>query len=147
MKKRALVRTLVLSALILLVLVAMHLPWAYLMSDSTPDKTVYYPKLGTYPYSFPIGNIWTPCSFFLALLALFLAPFSGKRRVCGIICGLLLLLSAGAVFYAGATNHFLKYTPLTWAIFASLVLLGLWTLITSFKKPKAQNAEQAAEKA
>ena len=144
MKKKAII----LCSLIALLLVIMHLPQAYLTSYSDgPNQIVYYTKLGTYPYSFAVGHVWTSCSFFLALLALVFALCSWKRRRCSILCGFLLLLSAGAVFYGGEKTQFHYYTQLTWGIFAALLLLGLWAIFAFRKKPQAQSAEASAETA
>ena len=142
MKKKAIV----LCSLIALLLVIMHLPQAYLMSYSDgPNQTVYYTKLGTYPYSFAVGHIWTSCSFFLALLAFVFAFCSGKRRRCGSLCGVLLLLSAGAVVHGRVKTQFHYFTQLTWGIFVALLLLGLWALFAFRKKPRAQDAQEAVE--
>ena len=143
--------TAVLFALILLVLVAMQLPWAYLTSYASFSKDgahliIYHPQAFEYS-NFAIGNTYTAFSCFLALLALLFAPFSGKRSWCRYLCGFLLLCSAAAGLYDGFFNDFKCFTPLTWCILAALTGLGLWAIFAFRKKPQAQSAEASAETA
>ena len=74
------------------------------------------------------GHLWSGISFLLALAAFVFSFFSGKKLVCRILCGLLLLGSAGLCLYQGIEDGFDRFTALTWGIFGALVLLGIWTL-------------------
>ena len=116
-----------LSILIGLVLIAMFLPWAYLSEEYiTESEVVYRPAFGLFALGAPLGLIYTSISFVLALAAFLLSFFSGKSRVCRVLCGLLLLGSAAVCIYDGGYDCF---TVLTWCIIGALVLLGLWTLL------------------
>ncbi len=137
MKKRAII----LSVLIALVLIAMFLPWAYLLKECPGPEYpyTYRAEFGNYPLSWPMGNVYVGLSFVLALAAFVFSFFSGKKLVCRIFCGLLLLGSAGLCLYEGIWGGFDCFTVLTWCIFGALVLLGLWTLIF-FKHNAKQDA-------
>ena len=146
MKKKAAV----LFALILLVLVVMQLPWAYLDSNTHYSKelnyyeTIYYPQAFAYS-NFAVGHVCTFYSSLLALLALLFAPFSGKRAWCRYLCSLLLFSSAAAGLYAGFFVNFRYFTWLTWCILAALTALGLWALFGFRRKSRTQDAQEAVE--
>ena len=127
-------RTILLSALIAMVLIAMFLPWAYLDENILGDgRCYYYPKFGLYALGAPMGLIYTSLSFVLALAAFVLSFFSGKNLICRILCGLMLLGSAAACICDGDYDCF---TVLTWCIFGALVVLGLWTLLFFGRKSR-----------
>lgn len=118
-------RNILLPILIGVVLIAMCLPWAYLWKDALADTVVYRPKFGLFALGLPVGNPFTTLSFVLAIGAFVFSFFSGKKPVCRILCGLLLLASAAVCVCDGCYDCF---TVLTWAIFGALIVLGLWTL-------------------
>ena len=125
-------RSIILSILIGLVLIAMFLPWAYLWQEVAPDPAVpstYRPQPGCFLLDLAYGDPWPALSFVLALISLGFALFSAKKAALRVVCGVLLLCSAGACVYEGVANGFDYFTPLTWCIFGTLVLLGLWTLL------------------
>ena len=131
-------RTIALFALIALIVIAMFLPWAYLWEDTHGPgvPNTYRPQLGLYPLGAPIGLLFTSLSFAAALAALVLSLFSAKRTVCRILCGLLLLVSAGLCLYEGISSSFERFTVLTWGIFGALILVGVWTLLFVGKKSR-----------
>ena len=117
-----------LSVLIGLVLAAMLLPWAYLQAwrSGVPEYEMHYrPAFGLFAFGAGIGSVFTSLSFVLALVAFVLSFFSAKKPVCRRLCGSLLLASAAACICDGSFDCF---TALTWGIFGTLILLGLWTL-------------------
>lgn len=126
MKKRAVI----LPALIALVLIAMFLPWAYLLEEVVnPDlPTFYRPQFGLYAFGAVMGLLYTGLSFVLALAAFVFFLFSGKKLICRIFCGLLLLSSAGLCICEGIIDGFACFTALTWCIFGALIALCVWTL-------------------
>lgn len=123
-----------LSVLIGVVLIAMFLPWAYLWGDALQDGIVYRPQPGYFLPALAYGDFWPALSFGLALLSLIFALFSGKKPAFRVVCGLLLLGSAGACIAEGIMFTFDCFTVLTWAIFGALVVLGLWALFFSGRK-------------
>ena len=130
-------RSILLSILIGVVLIAMFLPWAYLAEESIPgSSTTYRPQFGLFALGAPVGNLFTSLSFVLALGAFVLSLLSGKKLVFRILCGLLLLGSAAFCICDGCYDCF---TVLTWSIFGALVLLGLWTLFF-FNRTASRNA-------
>ena len=145
MKKQARI----LSLLIFVVLLAMCLPWAHLSSSQAgPDSpTIYSATWLYYIFGFAVGSFYTTESFLCALLAFGFSLCSGKRHSYRLVCGLLLFISSAFCFYSGIRIGFDRFTPLTWGIFASLILLGLWALYTFIRTPKEQKTEQTAPKA
>ena len=123
-------RTIILSGLIALVLIAMFLPRAFLRENShEPGYPVTYKTgFGYYAVGAPFGYLYVGLSFLLALPAFVFSFFNRKCLLCRILCGLLLLGSAGMCFYQGIRSGFDNFTALTWGIFGALVLLGIWTL-------------------
>ena len=154
MKKRAILRTVVFCALILLILLAMNSDHSYLVrfvshiAEAEGDQSTYV----YYPANFLsfFASIYLFASFALALLSLPLAVFSIRYRLCGRIGGTMLLLSAASLLYEdGRFGQFslYDYTPLARCILAALILLGLWAVFAFRKKPQAQSAQASAEPA
>ena len=137
MKKRAII----LSVLIALVLIAMFLPWTYMgrWANGPGETPSYHYQFESFIGALFTGSLYLGLSFILALAAFVFSFFSGKKLVCRILCGLLLLGSAGLCLYEGIWGGFDCFTVLTWCIFGSLVLLGLWTLLF-FKHNAKQDA-------
>ena len=146
MKKRAILRTVVLCALILLILAAMCSYQSYQervfsrIPEGPGDETAY--RYCAFPFSF--AGSFQQKIFLLVLVSLFVAVPSVKFRILGRICGVLLLLSSALILYH---SRFGLFTPLTWGIVAALILVGLWAIFAFRKKPQAQSAEASAETA
>ena len=146
MKKRAILRTAVLCALILLILAAMCSYHSYQervfsrIPEGPGDETAY--RYCAFPFSF--AGSFQQKIFLLVLVSLFVAVPSVKFRILGRICGVLLLLSSSLILY---DHDFGMFTPLTWGIVAALILVGLWAIFAFRKKPQAQSAEASAETA
>lgn len=130
----------VLSLLIGIVLIAMFLPWAYLWKEAVgPDAPdTYRAAFGNYALGALVGDVYVGFSFVLALAAFVLSFFNGKKPACRIICGLLLLGSAGLCLCEGIWGGFDCFTALTWAIFGALIALGLWALFFLRGKTKVE---------
>ena len=151
MKKRAILRTAVLCALILLIFLAMNSDHSYqgrrvgdIVAAANGDESVY-----TY-FPAPLFNAGPSCrqALFLVLISLFLSVSSVGYRIFGRICGILLLLSSALVLYEAADlGSFRRFTSLTWGIVAAMILVGLWAIFAFRKKPQAQSAEASAETA
>ena len=144
MKKRAILRTAVLCALIFLIFLAMTSKYSYqgcrvgdIEAALNGDESAYtyFPEHLSTEYS---------QSDFLVMLSLFLSVSSVGYRIFGRICGVLLLLSSALILYR---SRFGFFTPLTWGIVAALILVGLWAIFAFRKKPQAQSAEASAETA
>ena len=121
-------RTIILSGLIALVLIAMFLPRGYKFRWATPPGTppADYSVVSFVGGTF-MGSPYFGISFILALAAFVCSFFNRKNLLCQILCGVLLLVSAGFCFF-DRFPKFRCFTALTWGIFGALVLLGLWTL-------------------
>ena len=132
MKKRAILRTVVLCALIFLIFLAMTSKYSYQGC-----------RIGDIAYYRPLSTKYSQ-SVFLLLLSLSLSVSSVGYRIYGRICGDLLLLSSALILYP---RYFGSFTPLTWGIVAALILVGLWAIFAFRKKPQAQSAEASAETA
>ena len=132
MKKRAILRAVVLCALIFLIFLAMTSKYSYQGL-----------RIGDIAYYRPLSTKYSQ-SVFLVLLSLFLSVSSVGYRIFGRICGVLLLLSSALILYR---SRFGFFTPLTWGIVAALILVGLWAIFAFRKKPQAQSAEASAETA
>ena len=143
MKKRAILRTVVLCALILLILAAMCSYQSYQervfsrIPEGPGDETAY--RYCAFPFSF--AGSFQQKIFLLVLVSLFVAVPSVKFRILGRICGVLLLLSSALILLILYPRQFGLFTPLTWGIVAALILLGLWAIFAFRKKPQAQSAE------
>ena len=126
MKKQAII----ISVLIAVVLIAMFFPWGYMgrWANGPGETPQHYYQFESYIGALFTGSLYLGISFLLALAAFVFSFFSGKKRICRILCGLLLLGSAGLCLYQGIEDGFDRFTALTWGIFGALVLLGLWTL-------------------
>ena len=145
MKKRAILRTVVLCALIFLIFLAMNSEHSYqgcrvgsIEAAMNGDESVY-----TY-FPEPLSTEYRQ-SYFLVMLSLFLSVSSVGYRIFGRICGVLLLLSSALIL--DYPRYFGMFTPLTWGIVAALILVGLWAIFAFRKKPQAQSAEASAETA
>ena len=126
MKKRAILRTVVLCALIFLIFLAMTSKYSYQGR-----------RIGDIAYYRPLSTKYSQ-SVFLVKLSLFLSVSSVGYRIFGRICGVLLLLSSALILH---TCQFVFFTPLTWGIVAALILVGLWAIFAFRKKPQAQSAQ------
>ena len=126
MKKRAILRTAVLCALIFLIFLAMTSKYSYQGC-----------RIGDIAYYRPLSTKYSQ-SYFLVMLSLFLSVSSVGYRIFGRICGVLLLLSSALILYR---SRFGFFTPLTWGIVAALILVGLWAIFAFRKKPQAQSAQ------
>lgn len=123
-------KSILLGTLLVLILVAMCLPWAMRLCFSDgPDHSIYDYWWLYYPLGILDGNIFSTLSFLLALAALPLAFRSTHRRGCSIACGILLMLSAAAQLYVLSLLDPRWFTPLTWSIIAMLAALGLFALL------------------
>lgn len=136
MKKRAII----LPVLIALVLIAMFLPWAYQLrwANAPGVNPDHYYTSANFMGALFTGSLYLGISLILALAAFVFSFFSKKSLVCRILCGVLLLVSAGFCFFESFPK-FRCFTVLTWCIFGALVLLGLWTLLF-FKRNAKQDA-------
>ena len=147
MKKRAILRTVVLCALIFLILAAMCSYQSYQVRSvgdivaalNGDESAVTY-----FPMPFFYASSAQQKIFLLVLVSLFVAVPSVKFRILGRICGVLLLLSSALILYH---SRFGLFTPLTWGIVAALILVGLWAIFAFRKKPQAQSAQASAETA
>ena len=136
MKKRAII----LTVLIALELIAMFLPWTYMgrWANGPGETPSYHYQFESFIGALFTGSLYLGLSFIQALAAFVFSFFSKKSLVCRILCGVLLLVSAGFCFFESFPK-FRCFTVLTWCIFGALVLLGLWTLLF-FKRNAKQDA-------
>lgn len=134
-------RTIVLSILIALVLIAMFLPRGYMgrWANGPGETPQHYYQFESYIGALFTGSLYLGISFLLLLAAFVFSFFSGKQLICRIFCGLLLLGSAGLCLYEGIWAGFDCFTALTWGIFGALILLGIWTLCFLKTERKAKD--------
>lgn len=122
-----------LSIGIFLVYALMYLPWAMRAYPAHSDSGYSW---AAYPFNIAKFGILAPTSALLALAALItslLCTLGRARRY--IACGILLLCSA-AVEIVGIKAFGIEcFTPLTYFILASLVALGLFSLL-GFRKDR-----------
>ena len=144
MKKRAILRTVVLCALIFLIFLAMNSKYSFQRRHTVDIEAALNGDESAYTYFPESLSIDYSQSVFLVLLSLFLSVSSVGYRIFGRICGDLLLLSSALILYP---CRFRFFTPLTWGIVAALILVGLWAIFAFRKKPQAQSAEASAETA
>lgn len=132
-----------LSILVVLVLIAMCLPWAAYVAWATPDGA-YYRFCGEFFFlgAFALGYIHFTAAVLFAFLALWFAFFSAKSRGCSIVCCILLLLSATSLMIEGAPRFDL-FTPLTWMIFVALIGISLFAFFGFRKKSAAESFTSA----
>ena len=128
-----------LTAGIFAVYIPMYLPWAIRTITATfvggvLTEYISY-RSGRYPFGLFFGDPLSSVSALLAFAALIASLFSmfdKSRRP--IVCGILLLASAGLEIAMGCTFGFHCFTILTYFIIAALIGLGIFALFGSRSK-------------
>lgn len=117
----------------------MFLPWALRIVNMDADGTLYYHYYWmSYCLGTVLGDPFSTISALFALAALIVALLYSFGRVRRLMpCGILLLLSAGAEIGMGISLGFWWYTPLTYFIVGSLIVLALIAFRTDSKAPSA----------